>query len=332
MHDSIITYLDSAGLLYIARLNDYWFKLDEPLISEFVEQWCSEIHTFHMPFEECTVALQDVAYQFGLPVHGFQVSGCLNYFEQLMEGEAYMGVNKFRVVPADASEVTVHIYGYIIMLLFTMLFADKSGARVQLRWLPYVTDFDGLGKFPTFKHREFDTIFWPLASRYLPSSDKKGPRVIATRHRLRLSVDDFCWMSYSAPKVIQVVHPDIHRPEHTLLWKSTTALIYFVSIEWHQVNRVLYQLGGVQHIPDPAINIEPDFLLLKDSRGPTRWFPKDLFDPRQAGILVDALARGHIAMLARQQGPNFPGNCRKTTREHVGTRYSQPMARGVDDA
>ncbi|XLU75800.1 hypothetical protein S245_034853 [Arachis hypogaea] len=61
--------------------------------------------------------------------------------------------------------------------------------------------------------------------RYLPSSDEKGPRFIATRHRLyRLSVDDFIWMSYNALKVIQVVHPDILRPEHILSWKSTTAL------------------------------------------------------------------------------------------------------------
>lgn len=84
MHDRIMSYLDSAGLLHVARLNDYWFKLDEPLISAFVERWRSETHTFHIPFGECTITLQDVAYQFGLPI--FPVSGCLSDFEQLMEG------------------------------------------------------------------------------------------------------------------------------------------------------------------------------------------------------------------------------------------------------
>ncbi|RYQ88496.1 hypothetical protein Ahy_B09g095655 isoform A [Arachis hypogaea] len=285
LHDRILPYLDRANLLHVARLNDYWFKLDEPL---------------------------DVAYQFGLPIDGHAVSGC-DCIDDFTVSFSWFQ-NKFRVLPAHALEETVQIYArdYIMMLLSTALFTDKSGARVHLRWLPYVADLDGLGKyswasatlswlyrclcrvanrnvknlsgplsllqswifwcFSAFRPRGFDAILWPLAARwgrFLPSSDEKGPRVIATRHRLdRLTGDNFIWMPYSNLEVIQVVHPDILRPDHTLLWKSTTALIYFVAIEWHQVDRVLSQLGGVQHIPEPAINI--DFLLSKDGRGPTR--------------------------------------------------------------
>ncbi|RYR34538.1 hypothetical protein Ahy_A10g049489 [Arachis hypogaea] len=107
--------------------------------------------------------------------------------------------NRFRDMPNDATEPTVQVYarGYIMMLLSTMLFGDKSGARVHLRWLPYVADLDELGNWatiiaavldilevPHIQPRGFDVILWPLASRYMPSSDEKGPRVIATRHRL----------------------------------------------------------------------------------------------------------------------------------------------------
>ncbi|XP_020978071.1 serine/threonine-protein phosphatase 7 long form homolog [Arachis ipaensis] len=208
-----------------------------------------------MPFRK-------VAYQFGFPVDEFVVSGCLSDFEQLMEGEACVGLNKFRVKPANAPEATIQVYarGYI-MMLSTILFADKSRTRVHSRWLPYVTDLDRLGKyswgsailswlyrclcrvfnqnvknlvgpltllqswiflcFPTFNPRGFDTILWPFGSRwsrYLPSSDEKGPRVIDTLHRLdRLSVDDFIWMLYNAFEVIQVVHLDILRHEHTIM-------------------------------------------------------------------------------------------------------------------
>ncbi|RYR11461.1 hypothetical protein Ahy_B04g068983 isoform A [Arachis hypogaea] len=200
-----------------------------------------------------------------------------------------------------------------------------------------------------FRPRGFDTIFWLLASRYLPSSDQKGPRVIATRLRLnRLGVDD---IQYNTLEVIQ----------------STTALIYFASIERHQVDRILSQLRKIQHIPEPAINI--DFLLSKDGRGPTQWFPEDqrhqsvlefqlvldprpsamyldwwfrvacrffshdrlLVDPHQGGIPADAPVRDHITALARQQEPNVPDNRCRITCEHVGTRYSQPMVTGFED-
>ncbi|KAL4364639.1 hypothetical protein AHAS_Ahas07G0026200 [Arachis hypogaea] len=86
MHDRIIPYLERAGLYHLARLNSQWFWLDEPLVSAFVERWRPETHTFHMPFGECTVTLQDVAFQLGLPVDGEAVSGCLGEFEKYMEG------------------------------------------------------------------------------------------------------------------------------------------------------------------------------------------------------------------------------------------------------
>ncbi|QHO26905.1 uncharacterized protein DS421_7g203480 [Arachis hypogaea] len=85
LHDRIIPYLERAGLYHLARLNTRWFWLDEPLISAFIERWRLETHTFHMPFGECTITLQDVAYQLELPVDGLPVSGCLTDFEKLME-------------------------------------------------------------------------------------------------------------------------------------------------------------------------------------------------------------------------------------------------------
>ncbi|MBA0742445.1 hypothetical protein Gogos_015502 [Gossypium gossypioides] len=44
------------------------WKLDPKLISAFVERWRPETHTFHLSCEECTVTLEDVQLQLGLPV------------------------------------------------------------------------------------------------------------------------------------------------------------------------------------------------------------------------------------------------------------------------
>ncbi|XP_072084345.1 protein MAIN-LIKE 1-like [Arachis hypogaea] len=89
----------------------------------------------HMPFEECTITLHDVAYQLGLPIDGKAISGCLTDFE--------------KVLPADATEDTICIYArvYIMMLLSTQLFGDKSANRVHIRWLSFMARLDEMGTY-----------------------------------------------------------------------------------------------------------------------------------------------------------------------------------------
>ncbi|XP_020963846.1 serine/threonine-protein phosphatase 7 long form homolog [Arachis ipaensis] len=344
LHDQIIPYLETAGLYHLARLNSQWFWVDEPLLSAFIERWRPETHTFHMPFGECTITLQDVAYQLGLPIDGEPVSGCLTEFENLMENGRPAWVwfrqlfgelppqnkikqmtvcytwfhERFRVLPVDASEETVRIYAraYILMLLSSQLFADKNANRVHLRWLPYLASMDDLGRyswgsaalawlyrclcrgtnrnvvnlasplqllqswifwrFPSLRPSGFDVFGFPLASRwatYLPRNDAVDQRVVAARLSLdRLRFHDFVWEPYSSPEVAAVVHPEILVDEHRRLWTAVTSLIYFAAIEWHQVDRVVPQFGGVQHLPQFALNI--DWLHAKDGRGGDRWFPR----------------------------------------------------------
>ncbi|XP_025703146.1 serine/threonine-protein phosphatase 7 long form homolog [Arachis hypogaea] len=291
LHDRIIPYLEMAGLYHLARLNSHWFWLDEPLVSAFVERWRPETHTFHMPFGECTVTLQDVAFQLGLPVDGEAVSGCLGEFETYIEGgrpacEWFQDLfgelpppnkvkqmtvhftwfhERFSVLPPDANEETVRIYAraYIMMLLSTQLFGDKSANWIHIRWLPFVANLDEMGRY------SWGSAAW---SAYLPPNDGKEQRVISYRLALdRMSARDIIWEPYSALDVLAVVHPEILTDEHSRIWRAVTSLIYFVVIEWHQVDRVVPQLGGVQHIPEDALNI--DWLHAKDGRGGDRWFP-----------------------------------------------------------
>ncbi|QHN95837.1 uncharacterized protein DS421_18g613170 [Arachis hypogaea] len=315
LDDRYVPYLQMAGLYHLARLNDRWFRLDEALVSAFVERWRPETHTFHMPFGECMITLQDVAYQLGLPVDGRYVSGCLSEFHIYIQGgrpawewfQELLGVipppsqvqkyavncswfqETFGECPEGADDETVRRYAraYIMMLLGTQLFADKSGNRIHIRWLPNVIKLAGplqllqswiFWRFPRFRPTGFETFSWPLASRwsgYNPSSSENGPRVQMWRLWIdRLQDREFIWMPYSSPDVLQVVHPEVLEPRHMALWWSVTSLIYFTVIEWHQIDRVLPQFGGVQPRPHPALNI--DFLMSKDGRGGDRWFPYHL--------------------------------------------------------
>ncbi|RYQ82136.1 hypothetical protein Ahy_B10g100731 [Arachis hypogaea] len=86
MDEMIVPYLQMAGLYHLARLNKTWFRLDEPLVTAFIERWRPETHTFYMPFRECTITLQDVAYQLGLQIDGQYISGCLTKFERYIQG------------------------------------------------------------------------------------------------------------------------------------------------------------------------------------------------------------------------------------------------------
>ncbi|KAL4349854.1 hypothetical protein AHAS_Ahas10G0083600 [Arachis hypogaea] len=38
LHDQVISYLETI-LYHLARLNNHWFKLDELLVSAFIERW-----------------------------------------------------------------------------------------------------------------------------------------------------------------------------------------------------------------------------------------------------------------------------------------------------
>ncbi|RYR07792.1 hypothetical protein Ahy_B05g075245 [Arachis hypogaea] len=269
----------------------------------------------------------------------------------------------FGECPEGADEEIVRHFAraYIMMLLGTQLFADKSGNRIHIRWLPYVARLEEMGSYS-----------WGLQARdvsVIPTSDVsvEGVGVITS----------FIWMPYSSPEVLQVVHPEALEPRHMAVWQSVMSLIYFVVVEWHQVDRVLPQFGGVQPLPRPALNI--DFLMSKDGRGSDRWFPSALpdwhilwetranhvlrfdvvadpgpshayldwwsqhgkrflspefylGDPRGVPIPVEASQRGPGRVPDMDRVDNVPDRRRVERRARVGTRRSQREWRWLEQA
>ncbi|QHO11126.1 uncharacterized protein DS421_15g495460 [Arachis hypogaea] len=171
------------------------------------------MHMFHMPFEECTIT------QLGVlpPLNCIQkfAMNC-SWFQET-----------FGELPYRANEPTVRRYAraYIMILLETQLFSDKSGTRIHIRWLPYVARFEDMGGYSfslvVIPTHWIDTFGWPLASRWSghnPIASEKGPRAASWRLRIDLlQAGDFIWMPYSSHDVVQVVHPEILEPQHTAL-------------------------------------------------------------------------------------------------------------------
>ncbi|MED6155915.1 hypothetical protein PIB30_009978 [Stylosanthes scabra] len=101
----------------------------------------------------------------------------------------------FWMVSENASEVQVrgHAHAYIMLLVSTQLFGDKTAARVPVRWTPFVDQIDDLGQYSwgssrqAWLYRNLCRFSWPVASRwarYLPTSDEKDPRVLQYRTML----------------------------------------------------------------------------------------------------------------------------------------------------
>ncbi|MBA0866441.1 hypothetical protein Goshw_020995 [Gossypium schwendimanii] len=62
-------YLREVSFWHVANIS-WGCKLDPKLISELIESWRPETHIFHLSCGECTITLEDVQLQLGLPVDG----------------------------------------------------------------------------------------------------------------------------------------------------------------------------------------------------------------------------------------------------------------------
>ncbi|XP_019181350.1 PREDICTED: serine/threonine-protein phosphatase 7 long form homolog [Ipomoea nil] len=71
--DRVKMWLRIAGLYGVSQLPK--IQLDHGLITALLERWKPEVHTFHMPFGEVGITLQDVEVLFGLKVDELLVTG-----------------------------------------------------------------------------------------------------------------------------------------------------------------------------------------------------------------------------------------------------------------
>ena len=76
-------YLQNLGLHHLVDIMETETKaINGSLIAGLVERWRPETQTFHLPFGEMTVTLQDVSVLWGLPIQGEPVGGISDPLEQ----------------------------------------------------------------------------------------------------------------------------------------------------------------------------------------------------------------------------------------------------------
>lgn len=163
-HPSIIPFIEKSGFGDFVRIGS--FKIIPSLITALVERWRPETHTFHLPVGECTITLQDVSLHLGLPVNGNAVTGsceynwddvCLKLLGRSIPPNGMVG-NQVKFtwlnswifnVPVGASNKILrqHARGYLMMVIGGAILPDKSSNRVNIKYLPLLSNFENIGKY-----------------------------------------------------------------------------------------------------------------------------------------------------------------------------------------
>ena len=157
MDPRIRLYVIRAGYYGIYHLGH--IMIDWPLITCFIERWRPETHTFHVPFREMTITLQDVAIILGLRIDGPAVTGtcvldvaelCSELLRVTLPDDALRGSaisirwlsQQLSTPGPDADEVNLEqsARGFILALMGSFLFTDKKRVHVHLCFLLLLRD------------------------------------------------------------------------------------------------------------------------------------------------------------------------------------------------
>ncbi|KAI5385412.1 hypothetical protein KIW84_072128 [Lathyrus oleraceus] len=212
------SWVSRSGLVSLQRtsLN----KIDTNLISAFVERWHLETSSFHMPFGEMSITLDDVACLLHLPIRGIfwspqdvieelAVELAVDYLG-VSQGQAQSHVRSCRgsyyklewlydifVHHRAASSWAYVTIAYLLMLVGSTIFVDKTFTLVTLyRYLGDASMYSckQLGGYPTLLqcwiHEYFPTV-GKRGENWNPAGNCGLPRAMRWSYRQGvLKVDD----------------------------------------------------------------------------------------------------------------------------------------------
>ncbi|QHO55966.1 uncharacterized protein DS421_3g69610 [Arachis hypogaea] len=268
-------YLRRAGFYYASLIKR--FEYDNPMISALVERWRPETHTFHLPWGECTITLEDVTMQVGLPIDGEPVSGTLRswskfhqrdiwqWCEELL-GEVpdgHVGTTKYNIklkwLRSRLQQMPLDSRGHV---------EGMSGCHTLLMsWIYF--------RLPFWAPDVTSSYTFPLATTWVGKREKNDyAEQRLQRHQLRLDnlkVDEFVWIPYRDARILLRVPANFLGAPHGDFYTAVMPLILFRWIEIVNIDRVMRQFGGKQGPPNPPLNI--DTFHRQSARNDDGWWP-----------------------------------------------------------
>ncbi|XP_040956148.1 protein MAINTENANCE OF MERISTEMS-like [Gossypium hirsutum] len=161
----LVPYLEQAGFGSVALIRSSDLRFD--LLFALVERWRSETHTFHFPCGECTVTLEDVTLQLGLPINESPVMGVSSFTDpaalcyQLLgdsseDGESYFSGLKFTWLKAKFGQLSATATegklmcaarAYIMHIVGGVLMPDANNDNVHLMYLLLLANLSSVSSY-----------------------------------------------------------------------------------------------------------------------------------------------------------------------------------------
>ncbi|MFQ6622472.1 hypothetical protein Gotur_001808 [Gossypium turneri] len=248
-------YLEQDGFGSAALIRTFDLRYD--LLSALVERWRLETHTFHFSCRECTVTLEDVVLQLGLPIDRSPVTGVSSFTDPAALCNQLLGDS-----PNDDEENFTSLKFTWLKAKFGQLSANATEGELIV--ISGVVDMGGcltllqswtLYRMPFLASVTHQSYIYPLVNRWsiYPGIGRSHTVSIYRLMIEQYAGEGFIWMPHCYPKIIAVIPSSAYvRSE---MWCTNAPIINFNVVEWYHGDRVLRQFGCIQYIPDPPCEV-----------------------------------------------------------------------------